>query len=351
LASLRQSVDAVQGTPLLAFTLPQLAPGPVPATVSAVFGAQHGRLVALHVSWLAEGEATPQQREQLTQAASTVTADLVAWQWPLFKVARGHVTSPGVLMVFSGRDDHDRGVEVRLEGVPIELQPKAGVASTTTAPLRMLPAGGPALLRLSFVAARDEVETLAVSATDFLGQQGTNGYRSARFGMDEVQLRKVIAADFAPPPEALRSVENPQENTRALVLQLPKLEPGPGPANVVYVLSAADGRLVHVSLQWTTGPQPSAEERQQMAVAGARLANGLKQHDWSQASTLGGRPLGPNAVLLFAAVDGRGAGLELSLAGVATALPNSPDAPNSSSGPARLRLNYSDNLLRSGAAH
>jgi hypothetical protein len=167
LPTLEQTFDAMQRTPVLNFRVPALPPGPTPAIISAVFGAKAGKLMAIHVRWAFPTEPSDAQRQQLIDAASQVTSEMVGWQWEPQSVARGHLIAPGVLIVFAGRDVSARGVEVRLQGVPVTLLPAKDANKQPLAAEKTLPAKGPAQLRLSFVASPDETDVFKLPAGAF----------------------------------------------------------------------------------------------------------------------------------------------------------------------------------------
>lgn len=163
LGSLKDEIDPVQKTRVLTIVAPELAPGPGPATISYVFGATSKKLIAVNVYWLVTGVATQAQQTQLTQAAQLLTADLVGYRWPIFSVARGHVPTPGVLLVFSGKDEAGGGIEVRLNGVAYTLEARQPGAATVATPARLVTPRGSAQLRLSMVANVDKPDIEVLS--------------------------------------------------------------------------------------------------------------------------------------------------------------------------------------------
>ncbi len=152
LPSLKTEIESSQRTPMMTIVVNELAPGPGLATITYVFGAKSQKLIAVNVYWLAPDVASLAQQQQLTEAASKVTAGLLAYRWPLLQVSRGIVPAPGVLLVFSGKDFAGGGVEVRLNGVGVDLEiPNTGAGSPAAREHRAAPPG-PAQLHLSFVA-------------------------------------------------------------------------------------------------------------------------------------------------------------------------------------------------------
>ncbi len=146
--------DTPGGDPLLTVVAPRLAPGPGPATLHYLFGRRSRRLVGAEVSWTVEGAATPEQRAALVEAARTAASAFSGWQWPPLATSSGHVLPGGVLVVFAGHDGGGAAVEVRLDGVDLDIEPHAAsaLAPAAAAEHRVAPPG-PARLRLKFLAA------------------------------------------------------------------------------------------------------------------------------------------------------------------------------------------------------
>jgi hypothetical protein len=80
-----------------------------------------------------------------------------------------------------------------------------------------------------------------------------NGFRSARFGMIEAQVRATIERDLRVRPEDIRSEENKAEQTQLLEVRAPDVLPGGGTANVSYVFGFKSRTLIQVGLSWSKG--------------------------------------------------------------------------------------------------
>lgn len=180
---------------------------------------------------------------------------------------------------------------------------------------------------------------LPASAQSGPAPHAVTGFRSALFGMDAAAVRQAIAQDFKAPPEALREVDNPAESTRVLVLRLPALEPGPGEANVSYILAPGSRRLVSVRVVWSTPPTPTEDERNRVAAAGLQLASYFTGLAWGAGQSMTNRADGPGTVVLFAGVDARKAAVEVRLSGVAL-VPSGGAVVPPPAGPAQLTLGY-----------
>jgi hypothetical protein len=83
------------------------------------------------------------------------------------------------------------------------------------------------------------------------GQAQVDGFRSARFGMSEAEVRDAIARDFGFKGDAVRDQSNGAERTKVLVVKVGDLLPGGGAAEVSYVMGYQSKKLMQVSLSWS----------------------------------------------------------------------------------------------------
>ncbi|OWQ93171.1 hypothetical protein CDN99_01335 [Roseateles aquatilis] len=172
------------------------------------------------------------------------------------------------------------------------------------------------------------------------------GFRSAHFGMTADQVRAAIQHDFKVGPDAVREFDNDVEKTRVVVVALPALEPGPGPASVSYILGATSRKLMHVNVMWSSPDQPSNDERAKIAAAGLQLTHYFRQQTWKPDGVTTAVPSGPNGLVLFAGIDPNNALVEVRLTGVAITGASAP-APT---GPARLRVAYAATIGKQDVA-
>ena len=321
LATAQTGIDDAAGTLSLQVTVPKLAPGPGAARINYVFSAGERRLVGVHSTWVVAGNPSEEERAPLTAAAAALAGELVGYQWPVFATARGRIVAPGELVVFSGRDEAGAGVEIRLGGAAFDVELPG---PTRKQEHRPAPAG-PALLRHAFVAKAEQ---------DALHE--IRGFRSARFGMDEQQVRAAVALDFKDQAKLLQPARVPGA-AQVLVLPLAELAPGPGPAGVTYIFNAG-GKLAQVNLLWSA----DTAGRARLAAAGAQLADAFRALKWRPNAATMGVPIGQQGVALFSGVDGRKAMVEVSLLGVPARGPvgEVSAAAAAGNGPAKLRVAY-----------
>lgn len=84
-----------------------------------------------------------------------------------------------------------------------------------------------------------------------------DGFRSAKFGMTEADIRAAIAKDFGTKPEAIKSQENQAELTHSLIASVPDLLPNGGTAEVSYVMGYKSKSLIQVAAIWSKGTDAS----------------------------------------------------------------------------------------------
>lgn len=77
------------------------------------------------------------------------------------------------------------------------------------------------------------------------------GFRSARFGMTEKEVRRAIKKDFKVQDKEITSETNKQERTKILNLDVKDLLPGGGKSKVSYVFGYKSNKLIQVSTVWS----------------------------------------------------------------------------------------------------
>jgi hypothetical protein len=77
------------------------------------------------------------------------------------------------------------------------------------------------------------------------------GFRSARFGMGEADVRAAIVKDLGVKPEAIRAETNASEQTRVLLVKANDVLPGGGAAEVSYVFGYKSKTLIQVGATWS----------------------------------------------------------------------------------------------------
>lgn len=77
------------------------------------------------------------------------------------------------------------------------------------------------------------------------------GFRTAKFGMTENEVRAAIAKDFNVKGDAIKAETNRNEQTRILTIRVPDVLPGGGGSEVSYVFGFKTKKLIQVGLSWS----------------------------------------------------------------------------------------------------
>ena len=78
------------------------------------------------------------------------------------------------------------------------------------------------------------------------------GFRSAKFGMNDLEIRNAIRTDFGTLIEdTIEIVESAQEGTRSFLIKVKELVRFSGEGVIAYVMGHRSQRLIQVSLKWS----------------------------------------------------------------------------------------------------
>lgn len=175
------------------------------------------------------------------------------------------------------------------------------------------------------------------SAAQPARQAKVEGFRSARFGMTEAQIRDAIGKDFKLSGDAIQKVDDPTERTSALMVKVNDLLPDSGPAVVAYLLGYKSKKLFRVNVIW--GQEIGSPTKPQQIVGAANsLRNYLLAQGYRQEGLILNQPLDSDNILVFQGTDTQGRLTEMIL-GILKKPPAKPDAQPEVSG-ASLRLSY-----------
>jgi len=133
-------------------------------------------------------------------------------------------------------------------------------------------------------------------------QAVVDGYRSAHFGITEVEVRKAIKVDLGVDDPARTT--NDVEHTTVLTVASKTLLPDSPPAAISYILGATSSRLIQVNVVWGAGG--GAEAKQIVAAADALTAYFLNKGGWSKDSQAVNLALPDGTLLAFRGVDAKG---------------------------------------------
>jgi hypothetical protein len=143
------------------------------------------------------------------------------------------------------------------------------------------------------------------------------GFRQARFGMNEEQVRQAIRKDFPAPAAKLTSAVHPSEKTTVLAVTVADLLPHTGTAHVSYILGYRTKKLSQINIIWTSDGTAAGDE----TVVG--IANSLRDYfaseNFKPDSVIANHQLAENTILVFRGSDEQKRTVLLVLSGVAAA--------------------------------
>ena len=93
------------------------------------------------------------------------------------------------------------------------------------------------------------------------------GFRSARWGMTEAQVKAAIQKDFNIPVDKEQAEENPSERTTVVSITVNDLLEGAGKARISYILGYTTKKLIQVNIIWGTTIDPQVKPDRIVAAA------------------------------------------------------------------------------------
>ena len=311
--SVTEGSDPVEGTTNLTVVLPELAPGPGPATINYIFGASSRKLVTIHVFWLLEGNPDDEARRRLLDVGTLLVSGLVGFDWEPLSVARGHVLGPGSVVLFAARDVRGGGVEIRLDGVAFDVERPRDAQGNRQPPEHRPAPPGPARLRVSFAANVAEPDIYRLPAGTFASSTELHGFRGVRFGMTPEEVEQALVGELA---GAVVSHASGADGATLLSVQIQSLEPGIGPAALRFVHAADTRQLTGIRIEWRV-EQPTQEQRAAVSIAALRLINHFRENGILDVASIAPEfALQSDGFALYAGADTKGRLVQLHVGGV-----------------------------------
>src|SRR2546425_2539191 len=168
------------------------------------------------------------------------------------------------------------------------------------------------------------------------------GFRDARFGMTEADVRAVVKKSFAVKDADIKTSSNPTEGTGLLIVRVDSLDPGPGPATVTYIFGNKSKKLIQVNVVWGEDAPNNSSDANAIIGAGTRLERYFQGFSWRKDTTRTGVPVGENTVVLFAGEDEKKGAVRLVVDGIKYQMKREgreTTSPNPKSAP-KLVINY-----------
>jgi hypothetical protein len=164
-----------------------------------------------------------------------------------------------------------------------------------------------------------------------------DGFRQARFGMSEEQVRQAIRKDFPTAAAKLTNAVHATEKTTVLSLSVADLLPHTGNAHISYILGYRSKKLSQVNIVWTSDETAAGDE----TIVG--IANALRDYfaseNFKPDSVVVNHQLATNTILVFRGSDDQKRTVLLVLSGAAASTrPEEKKTPKPP--PLTLELSY-----------
>jgi hypothetical protein len=143
------------------------------------------------------------------------------------------------------------------------------------------------------------------------------GFRQARFGMNEAELRQAIRRDFPAAAARISRTTQPGEKTAVLAITAETLLPDAGPARLFYILGYASKRLVQVNITWSSDGRTAERDEAIVAAANTLRDHFQTEHPGPPEEVVANQQVGENAILVFRVAQPDGRMVLLLLSGVA----------------------------------
>lgn len=168
------------------------------------------------------------------------------------------------------------------------------------------------------------------------------GFRDARFGMTEQDVRAVITKSLGVKPGDIAGSTNPVEGTTVLTARVAALDPVSSPAQIAYIFGYATKKLIQVNVIWGDDNSKDPAAPDALITAGSRLERYFAGFTWRKDAARAGIPVGENTVVLFSGEDDKKGAVRLIADGVRYQMQRDGNQTTSPEpkGPPKLIINY-----------
>jgi hypothetical protein len=128
-----------------------------------------------------------------------------------------------------------------------------------------------------------------------------DGFRTARFGMTEEQIRQAIGKDFPGSVGKLKKITHPSEKTTVLSLPASDLLPHTGTAQISYILGYKSKKLIQINVVWRS--DGNDESDQTLVGTANALRDYFAAQSYKPGTIVANRQLNENSIVVFRGAD------------------------------------------------
>jgi hypothetical protein len=183
---------------------------------------------------------------------------------------------------------------------------------------------------------------VVIASAQELPKYEVTGFRDARFGMSEAEVRAVVTKSLGVKAADITSAANPVEGTNVVTARVASLDPVPGPAQVAFIFGYSSKKLIQVNVIWGDDKAKDPTDSNALITAGTRLERYFSTFAWRKDTTRAGIPVGDNTVVLFSGEDEKKGAVRLIVDGVKYQMQKEGTQTTSPEpkGPPKLIINY-----------
>jgi hypothetical protein len=163
------------------------------------------------------------------------------------------------------------------------------------------------------------------------------GFRNARFGMSEEQVRQAVRKDFPTAATKLISAVHPSEKTTVLSIGAADLLPNTGNARISYIFGYRSKKLIQTNVVWTSDGSAASDEA--IVATANELRDYFAPQNYKPGSVIANRQLADNTIIVFRGSDLQGRMVLLVLSDVAASA-SSEEKKRPQPPPLTLKLSY-----------
>ena len=151
----------------------------------------------------------------------------------------------------------------------------------------------------------------APANTDTPKPYEVEGFRSAKFGMTEAEVKRAIQVDFSIKEASIARSVDPVDRTPTLTITTNDILPDVGPVRVVYWFGYSQKKLFQVGLMWGAGVGDTAPNSTNVLGGAQVLLNYFASQTFAPENRIVNPQLGEGMNLLFQGVDAKGRMVQL----------------------------------------
>jgi hypothetical protein len=165
-----------------------------------------------------------------------------------------------------------------------------------------------------------------------------DGFRSAKFGMDENKVKKAIAKDFKISSRKIKKSIHPIEKTVNLTVSVPKLFQAGGASRVAYVFGHQSKKLIQVNVVWgLAGGTKDVDGQGVVDAANILRSHFVKKRYKGDGSLVVNAKVSETKIMVFRGTDQKG---RMAILVLDTPKPLKDESPKDAAKKVSLTLSY-----------